>query len=322
MPGLARIAWKEIDERAQRLGIPVFVVRTALRISSPDGRSYSERIDKATTEQELSEVFEDLIGLVPMGKSLFGAWNPVRTGGPMQVSIAFAQAACAGSAATPTHDPNDGSIRQEVFTRHGGMYFGIAHLLDYPASYDRHLYRFADFNAGHYASRNAAFQNALGIASGKPLALDGDLVNHAEDGRGTPGSTELAARSLGPRLNMSDRAIRDDLEQGDVAALRTLATLSAGLRACRAGSRRAPAARGAAEDQAPEPEDHPQPHHGSGLPSGWTGATRSASSGAAGRRRRGIRVERTKRPAARRGYFGGVAGRIRHTTTSVLPRRG
>jgi hypothetical protein len=215
VPGLSKIAWKEIEDRAQRLGVPSLVVRTALRISSPDGRSYSERIDKATTERELSEIFEDLVGLVPMGKSLFGAWNPVRTGGPMQVSIAFAQEhARARTYPYPVKD----NIRREVFTRHGGMYFGIAHLIDYDASYDSHLYRFADFNAGHYASRNAAFQNAVSVASGRTLVLDGDLIDHSAEKSSDAGSTELAARALGGRLKMSDSAIRSDLEEGNSQA--------------------------------------------------------------------------------------------------------
>lgn len=207
---LPKIARGEIERRASRVGIPALAVRMALRLPSPDGRSYGERIDGVRTERELSEIFESFIGSVPLGKTLFGGWNPVRTGGPMQVSIAFAER----HAETEGYPyPVPGSIRHEVFTRRGGLYFGIAHLLDYPASYDAHLYRFADFNAGQWASRNAALQNAIALASGIPLVLDGDLVLRGAEAK--PGSTELAARSLGERIDASDAEIRRALEQGD-----------------------------------------------------------------------------------------------------------
>ena len=212
VPGLNRIAWEEIDRRAARLGVPKFAVRAALSLSSSTGKSYGERIDAVHSERELSEIFEDFIGLVPLGKKMFAGWNPVRTGGPMQVSIAFAEA---HAKQKDYPYPVSESIRHEVFTRRGGLYFGIAHLLDYPATYDKHLYRFADFNAGRYASRNAAFQNALGKASGQPLDLDGDLIQPGSEGEVNAGSTELAARSLAKRLDMSQSVIRRTLEQGD-----------------------------------------------------------------------------------------------------------
>jgi hypothetical protein len=71
VPGLAKIAWKEIDKRAQDMGIPAVVVHTALRVPSPNGKSYVERIDAAQTEKDLSETFEDFIGMVPAGKTFF-----------------------------------------------------------------------------------------------------------------------------------------------------------------------------------------------------------------------------------------------------------
>ncbi len=144
-----------------------------------------------------------------MGQKLFGNLNPVHTGGPMQVSIAFAEAHAKGY---PW--PVDGSIRREVFTRHGGVYFGTMHLLGYPADYSKPLYRFADYNAGWYASRNAAFQAAVARATGMKLALDGDLIQYGSD---TLGSTELAVRTLAKRIDMSNREIRHDLERGEKA---------------------------------------------------------------------------------------------------------
>ncbi|QGG09418.1 DUF1615 domain-containing protein [Enterobacter cancerogenus] len=210
VPGLNKIAWKEIDRRAESMHIPVFLVHTALKITSPNGKSYSERLDTVKTEKQLSAIFDDFINMVPMGQTLFGSLNPVHTGGPMQVSIAFAEKHTDGY---PWKI--DGTVRQEVFSLRGGLWFGTYHLLNYPANYDEPLYRFADFNAGWYASRNAAFQNAVSRASGVKLALDGDLIAY---GSSEAGTTERAVRKLSARLGMSDSDIRRQLEKGDSLA--------------------------------------------------------------------------------------------------------
>ncbi|MFJ5851381.1 DUF1615 domain-containing protein [Enterobacter cancerogenus] len=210
VPGLNKIAWKEIDRRAESMHIPVFLIHTALKITSPNGKSYSERLDTVKTEKQLSAIFDDFINMVPMGQTLFGSLNPVHTGGPMQVSIAFAEKHTDGY---PWKI--DGTVRQEVFSLRGGLWFGTYHLLNYPANYDEPLYRFADFNAGWYASRNAAFQNAVSRASGVKLALDGDLIAY---GSSEAGTTERAVRKLSARLGMSDSDIRRQLEKGDSLA--------------------------------------------------------------------------------------------------------
>lgn len=212
VPGLGRIARAEIARRAARVHAPGFVVDAALRLRSPDGRTYGERVAAVRTERELSALFEEMTRRVPMGTRLLRSYNPVRTGGPMQVRIDFAQANTRGYPY-----PVDGSIRHEVFTRRGGLYFGIRHLLGYPAAYRRPLYRFADFNAGWYASRNAAFQRAAALASGRALALDGDLLQPGAP-MDRPGDTEAALRALGPQLGMDDAAIRDALQRGRTQA--------------------------------------------------------------------------------------------------------
>ena len=210
IPNLPAVAWREIDHRAEHAGVPIFIVHTALKLTSSTGRSYAARIDVARTEKDLSDIYEDFIGAVPMGRTLFAERNPIRTRGPMQVNIAFAEQYAADK---PYPYPVKVSIADEVFTRRGSLYFGTAHLLDYAAPYDSYLYRFADFNAGQYASRNAAFQTAVSAISGTPLTADGALLPRGGDEK-DPGSTELALRALAPRLNLDDGAIHSALEQG------------------------------------------------------------------------------------------------------------
>ena len=210
VPGLGAIAWREIDSRAARAGVPRLLVHGALELRSPDGKTYRQRIDAAKTEKDLSDIYEDFIGSVPLGGRLFANLNPIRTRGPMQVNVAFAAQYVANR---PYPYPVKGSIADEVFTRRGSLYFGIAHLFAYQPPYDEYLFRFADFNAGQFASRNAAFQNALSKASGIPITTDGALLP-VKDVTAGPGETELALRALASRLNVDEREIHEALEEG------------------------------------------------------------------------------------------------------------
>jgi hypothetical protein len=55
----------------------------------------------------------------------------------------------------------------------------------------------------------------VSAASGIPLVLDGDLIRQGRAAGDPPGSTELAVRALGDRIDASDAEIRRALESGD-----------------------------------------------------------------------------------------------------------
>lgn len=209
VPGLSKIVRAELNSRASRFLIPQALLNKALERQSPTGRTYNQRIDSLRTEKQLNDLFQDLLSELPFGQDWLEDFIPVRTAGPMQVSIAFAQAHA---------DENDypfpvqESIRDEVFTQRGGLYFGAAILLDYPVSYTEPIYRFADFNAGRYASRNAAFQAAINQLTGSALSLDGDLLIYRGKRPSLSASrVELSLRELVPVLGLSEQEIRDDL---------------------------------------------------------------------------------------------------------------
>jgi hypothetical protein len=209
VPGLPDIVRRELDRRAERYGVPKMLIAAALNTASPTGRTYQQRIDTLRTEKQLSELFDDMISELPLGRQLLADYNPVHTGGPMQVGITFAEQQ-AQERRYPYPQPR--ALRDEVFTRRGGLYFGVAMLLDYPAPYDDVLFRFADYNAGRYASRNAAFQAALARWTGRELVPDGDLLRY-QNGKpsDTPSQVELVLRSNAPALNLSAAGIRREL---------------------------------------------------------------------------------------------------------------
>ena len=209
VPGLPAIVRREIEQRRDKYHIPQTAVDWILSTNSSDGRSYRQRIDRLRTEKELSDLIEEIVVTIPAGKKLFAHYNPIRTGGPMQVSVEFAEG---HAQVRPYPYRINGNLRNEVFSRRGGLYFGTAILLDYPAPYDDIQYRFADFNAGRYSSRNAAFQRAVSLVSRRPLILDGDLQRY-EHGlpAATPSNTRIALASIDQRLNMNDAEIQRDL---------------------------------------------------------------------------------------------------------------
>ncbi|RYZ70998.1 MAG: DUF1615 family protein, partial [Proteobacteria bacterium] len=77
---------------------------------------------------------------------------------------------------------SDADVREQLYTRAGGIRYGAARLLGYSASYDDIIYRFADYNAGLFASRNAAVQNLLSDLTSFSLTEDGDLLSYDSDG--------------------------------------------------------------------------------------------------------------------------------------------
>ncbi|MCX7193895.1 MAG: DUF1615 family protein [Proteobacteria bacterium] len=209
VPGLPSIIRREIAQRSEKYHIPQTVIDWMLTTDSRDGRSFDKRIDALRTEKELSDLIEEIIALVPAGKDLFPNYNPVHTGGPMQVSVEFAESHVR---ARPYPYPLHGNLRNEVFSRRGGVYFGSAILLDYPAPYTDMLYRFADFNAGRYSSRNAAFQQTLSRLSGMALASDGDLLRYQNGNIAPEASATLnALLAISTTLQMSKTEIQRDL---------------------------------------------------------------------------------------------------------------
>ena len=230
VPGLARLARARIDRYKSKLGPlgdPLFE-RLLAGHAPEDARSFEQRLDQVRTERDVDVLFRDLLAYYEVNHpAMFTAlrWagkivdvgdlaglNPITTAGSMQVSVRFAEQwarAHKGSTAT------SGGVRDALYTRAGGVYYGTARLLAYPVHYDQALFRFADYNAGFYSSRNAAVQAQVSRLTKIPLALDGDLLAYQKNGepRDEDSASSRAIRRLTERFapRLSERDVRRDL---------------------------------------------------------------------------------------------------------------
>jgi hypothetical protein len=227
VPNLGKIADRAVREKLGK--IPILGAKAYDMLDSmPDARhSFIKRIRAARTERDLDLAYRALVeygagksaldGLLHWG--LLDNWveeyNQISTVGSMQVSVAFALNAERGEHWRPITHAESNAVRDRLYTRAGGLYFGARQLLGYETGYDQKMFRFADYNAGRYSSRNAAFQAIVGKLSGHRIAVDGDLLSYDKVGRVksdvTNSETALRALIEHYRLGIDDAALRRDL---------------------------------------------------------------------------------------------------------------
>jgi hypothetical protein len=219
---LPAIVRESIKQKLSGLGPLAGPAASALLAGNAPGetQTFEQRIAKLRTERDLDLFFRDMAAayrdkfpgstLVASGLSrLLGRgslddMNPVTTIGSMQVKVAYARTL------GELEDLDDATVRDVLYTRAGGLRAGVARLLGYQADYDDIIYRFADYNAGPYASRNAAFQQQLADLTGLKLALDGDLLAYDPDGdpSGDDSKSLQALLIIGRRHDRWDWTIR------------------------------------------------------------------------------------------------------------------
>lgn len=232
--GLGEKAVKEVEDRLDekfkdKLGDAIggtlagYFQEVLKNQPSPDN-NYLSQMRRVKTERQLDELYREIFSYMSkhyhvsaltgaaklVGQDFAEKLNPVTTLGSMQVHIGYAK----------EHKRQGGNIaalRSDLYSRYGGLYYGIHRLMMYPADYNKAIYRFADYNSGMYSSRNAAFQSMLNALTNTKLDLDGDLLLYTKDGsiRSTISQSERELTSVFASNNMlvTPRQIRTDLKK-------------------------------------------------------------------------------------------------------------
>ncbi|NMO16881.1 DUF1615 domain-containing protein [Pyxidicoccus fallax] len=227
--GLPAMVRSRLEAHADKLGpLGRKALSSVLEGRSPgQKRTFDERLRTVRTERDLDRLFRDILAyyedeypktyaMAEMASHIFASGsledlNPITTAGSMQVSVRYAMEK-EGEDADPVE------VRESLYTRAGGVRYGTARLLDYEASYPEPLFRFADYNAGLYASRNAALQVQVTRLTGISLVPDGDLQLYDKNGEPLDEDSNslkalLAFRKRYVPEELSERQVRRDVRK-------------------------------------------------------------------------------------------------------------
>ncbi|MFL5318343.1 MAG: DUF1615 family protein, partial [Myxococcaceae bacterium] len=175
--------------------------------------------DKFPAPYRAADVLGALFGKRP------ASFNPVTTAGSMQVSVRYSEELATREKRDPT------KVRDELYTRTGGVYYGTHRLLAHEAAYSQPVFRFADYNSGVYSSRNAAVQEQLGKLIGVELSPDGDLLAYDSEGEPLDRDTNSLKAALSFRARfapeLSESRVRSDLHQEKTGAFEATETYRA-----------------------------------------------------------------------------------------------
>ena len=250
---LPNIVHRRLHEEAEKLGplgrpaLESFLEGRALGDAKRPSETFAARLKKVRTERDVDLVFRDLLAFEKSGhpfvyatadlvsglssRGRFEEMNPITTVGSMQVSVRFAVTEAQAQGRGLTQD----EVRDALYTRWGGVFYGTARLLGYPVSYPKMLFRFADYNAGVYSSRNAALQAQVARMTGIALVPDGDLLAYDKLSRPLARVTESQRAFEAFRAEyapeISPERLRSDLEHEKEAALEKTSTYRAVKRA-------------------------------------------------------------------------------------------
>ena len=226
--GLGRRAIAALKAKLDGTGLNALVLRMLFAADPSIKRRLLARLRAARTERDIDVAYRELIAETLTVQSIIeldrdyglGAAeflesrNEITTIGSMQVSVVSALEFERRYLGRPLYFEDIYRVRDFLYTRRGGILAGTRQLLGYRSGYTEKVHRFADYNAGRYSSRNAAFQWTVSRLDGRDLDLDGDLlIYRGQDVSAVKSRTEQAIIRIAEArgLPLNPRQVRQDL---------------------------------------------------------------------------------------------------------------